>query len=383
MIVKMLFAIFFAFLCKMAVCQYTDVYRAESSMDEFHLVSEKIVPKSEQLIAMLKDRNYRIAGYKDSLLIIQLSCTNQIYNSSQPSKSQQACELVFYNEGKREITLIEKIDTVETKAYEINICQSRIVKLGYFPIPKNMEKIDITSYVIKNDYDPNIWSENNGIPHQISKIYAEYMHNPITYYIDNTCNKVLISQYCENIYWCTERDSLLFIYDLDKIQKGNNIPDTLSCVYCLNPQVVGDTLYYSQGFEAYPETGGLEYHLYKSPINDLSKKELISEYVVMRYISDDGRYIIGQKDLNKFTFVLIDTRAKKFDYLIGRDYYIKREPIFYSQIYNQFVVDYKDYFIYINVPDKFLLNSTGRDAKKIDNSEIRDKVEQMKHKELK
>jgi hypothetical protein len=383
MILKCLFVLFIALCFQSGFSQHSEHYRTKSSMDEFQLVSEKIVPKSEQLIAMLKDRTYRIAGYKDSLLVIHRSNDKEFQIGFATRVSFQARELIYYCEKTREIVKIENVDTVSSKSIEVNFCDKKTINYGYFPLPEGLKNIDVTSYNYDKDFETSLWGEINGKKFYISMLPAEYFLNDLNYYIDITCKKVIINQYCNNIYWCTERDSLIFIYDLDKIQKGNNIPDTLSCVYCLNPHIVGDTLYYSQGFEAFPETGGLEFNIYKSPINDISKKELIAEYVEMYYISNDGNYIIGRKDIGKATFVLIDAKKKKFDYLIGRDYFTKRDPIFYSQIYNQFVVDYKDYFIYINVPDKFLLNSTGRDAKRIANSEIRDKVGQMKHKELK
>lgn len=379
---RIISAIFFLILIQIGYGQ--DQYkRFDYSMNEFHLSKETIESKSEEIKNIFKERNYRIAGYKDSLLIIQLGSINPIYNSSIPQKSYQATEILYYDEKRREIIRKELLDTLKSKAFELSICNQRTIKLGYSPIPLGFEKIDISSYLNTN-YFLDFWSEYGNIKQNFSKIIAEYKLDPITYFYDNTCNNFLISQYCANTYRCSEADSLIFIYNLNNIEKGNATPLTLSCVYCLNPQIIGDTIYYSQGFINDKETGNLGYHIYKSPLNNLKQKELIAENVMLRLIDSDGHYIFGYKSIrNVKSYVLIDARTKRFDYLIGRDFFNKGTKVFYSKVKNQFVVDYGDYFIYINVPDKFLLNSIGRDAKDIYNKELEEKIKLMMHKELK
>jgi hypothetical protein len=78
-------------------------------------------------------------------------------------------------------------------------------------------------------------------------------------------------------------------------------------------------------------------------------------------MSTDGKYFLGKKILyGKETLVIVDVNARKFEYLLGRDYL--KHKLFYSPGFKKFALDMDESIIYLEYPKTFRFGSFGPDA---------------------
>jgi len=187
--------------------------------------------------------------------------------------------------------------------------------------------------------------------------------NEININIDFEGRYVIYSTFTGEYLQDISSDSLIFIYDFKNIINDEPAKTELTCRECIKPQITGDYIYYGKKFFYFPGTDAYDWKIYRAPKFNLSKSELLAEYIEIILVSPDNKYILGKKYLyGKETFVILNTETKKFNYILGRDY--SKYKYFYSPAFKQFAFDEGNYFIYINYPKEFPFNSIGADAKR-------------------
>jgi len=153
-------------------------------------------------------------------------------------------------------------------------------------------------------------------------------------------------------YYNPEQDDRIMVYDLSDIDKGNIKKEYIPCDKCADSYLVNNTLFFTIGRkDAY---GGFNNKdIYMAPWGNLKDTVKIASNTKIISISPDGKYILGSRffDRQKNTCVIIDVASKKYQMLLGRDYY--QYQSFYSYYENKFAFDFKAYLIYVDFPESY------------------------------
>lgn len=157
-------------------------------------------------------------------------------------------------------------------------------------------------------------------------------------------------------YYNDEQDNRIMVYDLSEIDKGNIRKQYIPCDKCADSYLVNDTLFFTIGRkDAY---GGFNNKdIYMAPWGHLKDTVKIASNTKIIAISPDGKYILGSRffDRQKNTCVIVDVESKKYQMLLGRDYFNHKS--FYSYYENKFAFDFKGYLIYVDFPGSYPFNA--------------------------
>ena len=327
------------------------------SQDKYRLAEEIVVSKSAELKAAQKDRYYNLAGYNKNLLVYQLDLRQKDkdgYNSS------EAAVKLYYDENKKKV-----VDTISIKKQGRNVyrfLQTNDLTLyhGFYQVPSGCENKTIDYFYSRDcilDYQ-DFWFELNGKEKKIRSVGGHYYDVDVYYNICYTGDCMVMTDFVSEYLRSTKSDSIITVYG---VQNGDVTTKEIACMECVSPQIVKGQLFYGQKFYYCPGTDFYDWKVYRAPNFDLSKSELLGEYIEPLLVSPDGKYILGKKYLHdKAVAVILDVEAKKFDYLLGREYL--RYKYFYSPVHKKFAFDTDSHIIYINYPQEFQFNSIGEDA---------------------
>ncbi|MBO7496436.1 MAG: hypothetical protein J6T98_07770 [Salinivirgaceae bacterium] len=327
------------------------------SQDKYRLADEIVVPKPAELMAAQKDRLYQLAGYNKNLLVYQLDLRQK---DKRGYNSAEAAVKLYYDENKKKV-----VDTTTIKRQGRNVhrfLQTNDLTLyhGFYQVPSNCENkiiddLDRGKYL--QDYQ-DFWIELNGKGKKIKSVPEHYLDIDVYYNVCYTGDCMVMTDFVSEYLRSTIADSIITVYS---VQNGDVTTKEIACVECVSPQIVKEQLFYGQKFYYLEGCDDYDWKVYRAPNFDLSKSELLGEYIEPLLVSPDGKYILGKKYFQgKAVAVILDVEAKKFDYLLGREYL--RYGYFYSPAYKKFAFDTESHIIYINYPQEFPFNSIGEDA---------------------
>jgi hypothetical protein len=346
------------------------------AQDNYELSNERIVVKPANLVEKQSQRMYSIAGHLGNLLIYQMNIKG-IYSFG---FSSEAYQKIYYNETNNEIIDSINIQKPGKKILRIIQIDSLILYHGFFKIPQKCEnklidELDRGEFLL--DYQ-DFWTENKVKNIEIKSYPEHYYDKDINYQIDYSGRYVILDPYVSEYLRSSPSDSIITIYDFHNLTSNFPEKKELTCKECINPQIVSDFIYYGKKFFYLSGCDDYDWKIYRAPKFDLSKSELLAEYIEIILVSPDGKYILGKKDLyGKECFVILNTETKKFDYLLGRDYVLYK--YFYSPAFKQFAFDTGNYIIYINYPEHFSFNSIGKDVERVHTSKEADRQFWEKH----
>lgn len=329
------------------------------SQDEYKLANENVVSKSVELNEIQNNRIYRLAGYNKNQIVYQLNLRQK---NKYGGHSSEAAVKLYYDENSKRV-----VDSITIKRQGRNVLdffQLDDITLyhGFYQVPSNCENkiiddLDRGEYL--QDYQ-DFWIEVNGNEKQIKSFPMHYFDKDVYFNICYSGDCIVLNEFVSTYLRSTKSDSVIAVFN---VQNGHIITKELTCKECIKPQIVNEQLFYGKKFYYFPGTDAYDWTIYQASKFDLPKRELLAEYIEILLVSPDGKYILGKKNLQGTDVaVLLDVEAKKFDYLLGRDYL--QFDYFFSPAFKKFAFDTKNQIIYINYPDKFSFNSVGEDAKR-------------------
>ncbi|MDX9771711.1 MAG: hypothetical protein RBT19_15215 [Tenuifilaceae bacterium] len=335
-----------------------------SSQSRYKLASETIVSKPEELKRLQGNRIYRIAGYNSGQIVYQL---RQDSKFSGYAYSDEAATKLYYDERMGKVVDTVAIERRGRSVYDFIQIDDLTLYRGKYQLPLdcldlNKDDLDRTELDRVDellDYQ-DFWIEVNGKEKKIKSFSSDYYDVDLYYNICYTGDCVTLNDYVSEYLRSTEADSIITVFS---VQNGQVTSKELYCRECIAPQIVNEQLFYGKKFFYFPGTDAYDWKVYRASKFDLPKSELLAEYIEILLVSPDGKYILGKKNLQgKDVAVILDVEAKKFDYLLGRDYLTYK--YFYSPTYKKFAFDTQDHIIYINNPVEFPFNSVGEDAER-------------------
>ncbi|CAD5257216.1 MULTISPECIES: WD40 repeat domain-containing protein [unclassified Imperialibacter] len=326
------------------------------AQEEYHLADELIIPKPDDLRELLSGRVYYPAGSSDDNLVYQVN----LRKSTKYGLSSEAVGKVFYNELTNEV-----IDTLSIKKQGRNILSfiqmdGSTLYRGIFQVPgdlldKNVDELSRGQFL--QDFQ-DFWISSNGSDTKIRSYPEHYYDRDVDYFLDESGKFVVLNEYVSQYLRSGRSDSTVRIFEIDDDEIKQR---DLSCIECINMQVSSGKLFFGKKFFYLKGADVYDWKIYSTPLFDLSKSELIAEYIEVLLASPDGKYVLGKKqNYGRTCFVIVDVAAKKFDFIMGRDY--SKYKYFYSPGRRQFAFDTESHFIYINYPKEFPFNAIGPEA---------------------
>ena len=329
------------------------ILTCSNMFSQFQFASEKIIQKPKDIIDTRNIINY-IVGKDDDKIIFSVDYfKNNCYETK---------EILYFDEIRNEVT----------KKTEVSINK----EFGLVGV-KQFNNLKLHTVYKKNQHNNFSFCEILDF-HQLN---LSYLVNRNDFILKNTNNfeegvdlmisfdgrYVIYSPYTGEYLQDVPNDSTISIYDFGTNEEVKPIQKKITCQECIKPQMANGKLYYSKKFYYFPGTDAYDWKIFRATNFDRSKTELLAEYIEILLVSPDGNYILGKKNLHgKDVAVLLDVDAKKFNYLLGRDYL--QYDYFFSPAHKKFAFDTENYFIYIEYPTKFPFGSVGIDAERIKSS---------------
>ena len=316
---------------------------------QFHLADEDVIIKPGGLKSDNETIKY-IIGNNDGKLVFSIDYFN---NDCYETKA-----VFYYDEEKQEIGNTKDI-VIDREHGLIGIKQVNSLKL-YSVYNKSLQdnrsfceisdlhNLNVTYLTDKNNYLFHLENSNN-------------FEDDVDVLLSHNGRYLIYAPYTGIYLRDAKGDSVITIYDFNNEIKP--VIKRITCKECIKPQIVSEQLFYGKKFYYFPGTDTYDWKIYRTLKFDLQKSELLAEYIEILLVSPDGRYILGKKNLQgKDVAILLDVEAKKFDYLLGRDYL--QYDYFFSPAHKKFAFDTENHIIYINYPTEFPFNSVGEDAER-------------------
>jgi hypothetical protein len=349
------------------------------AQSQYVMAVDRKVPKSNNLIELQKDRHYHPAGRCHDLLVYQFNRKGLTSSGFSGESSFK----IYYSELSQIIKDSIDLRKPGRKSTAIMQVDSLTLYHGFFEVPKLAEDKFIDELdrgVLFLNYQ-DVWLESKTLEVRIQSFPTHYYDKDISYTIDPSGKYVVVGEYVSSYLRSSKADSIITIIQLDDKNVQRVTKREIYCMECINPQVVGDYIYFGQKFNYLRGADVYDWRFYKAPIFDLSKRELIAEYIEPLLMSPDGRFMFGRKSLHgKQTFLILDVKAKKFQYLLGRQY--APNKYFYSPAFNQFGFDRAKDIIYVEYPKVFPFNSIGSHLQPTRPSRVEDSVFWQKFKDI-
>ena len=230
---------------------------------------------------------------------------------------------------------------------------------GFYSIPNRYENLMIDELSPDSMNYQDFWVETKSYKSKIESSSEHYEDKTIVALIDYSGRYVIYNKYSGEYLRSDIADSIITIYDFNK-----NTPNiqpfkkAITCVECINLQIVGENIYYGKKFFYLPGTDAYDFKIYVAPKYDLSKSRLLGEFMEPLLVSPDGKYILAKKDFHdQYTYIILNTETQMYDYILGREYY--NYHFFYSPAKQQFAFDTKNSIIYIEFPSTFPFHAIG------------------------
>jgi len=322
----------------------------------YPLAEETIIPKSQNLNKVLSDRMFYPAGSYRNQLVYQVN----LREKTKYGYSTEAESKVYYDEVTGEVS-----DTLSVKTIGRNIL--RFVQVdgitlyrGFYHVPdiysnKIIDELDRGQSL--QDYQ-DFWVSINDSIRNVKSYPEHYSDKDVDYYLDGSGKYIVLNEYVSQYLRSSKSDSVITVFT---VENDNIARRELNCGECIKSQVQGDKIFFGKKFFYMHGADAYDWKIYSAPLFDLSKRELLAEYIEILLTSPDGKYILGKKQhYGQACFVILDVKSKKFDFIIGRDYF--KYKYFYSPGLKQFAFDAGSHNIYIDYPKEFRFNAIGEEA---------------------
>lgn len=322
--------------------------------ENYSLSKETIVYKGEGLKELQEKRSTLLVGVNGDKLIYQVNNLD----------TDEVEYFISYNLHKNVISDSIYIKKEKSKIFKLYVNGGINLYRGYYNIPEKYSKYkigDLGRGSSMFDYQ-DFWVEVNEKEYLFKTIKGDIYDNDFEINLDYTGRYIIYNTYISEDLRSTSSDSLISIYDLDNIKDNNPIQIDLTCKECINMHIINENLFYGKK-EIYDErTGDYYFNVYKAPKFDLLKEELLAVNVEVINITNDGRFILGKRELfGKQTYLILDVKNKSFQYILGRDY------LWYDCLYSinlgKFIFETDDKIIIIDYPNKYPFSSIGEQNK--------------------
>lgn len=330
---------------------------SSTCFSQYLIANEVTVKKSSDLLRLQKNRSYLPVGNYYNKLVYQLN--ERLDESS--GYSSEVTEKIYYDEVKRKLIDSFKIKSFDRKIVNIKQKNEMTILHGFYTVPfefreKRIDDLSRGKFLLRYQ---DIWINSNDENVKLKSFPEHYYDKEVEYNIDNSGKYILISTFVRDYLRSTDADSVIYGYNF-------NLKDSFKifCQSCIKPQIVDGFIYYSKKFYYLKGSDSYDWKLYRTPLSDIKKTELLGEFIEIIQVSPDSRTILCRKNLyGKDVLALLDIGTKKFQYLLGRDYL--KLNFFFSPGYRKWAFDSEDEIIYINYPDKYPFNALDSNLKQI------------------
>lgn len=158
-------------------------------------------------------------------------------------------------------------------------------------------------------------------------------------------------------------DNQTYIYSVDSLKQGKVSREVILCHLCADSYLIGDQLFFTKSNVRDDLWGGYaDPDVYVAPwrrIQDSVKITASSDIVA---ISPDGKYILAKRgDIANYALAIVDASQRKYQLLLGRDYYDYSSRAFYSRVYKKFAFDFGGRIVYVDFPEEYPFDALRRD----------------------
>ncbi len=334
---------------------YTLILGSTSVYGQYALSKETIVPKAMELVELQRQRYYYPAGQNVKALVYQLN--RRSVNSTR--QNLEGILTIYYDEVAKKIIDSVNVQKESNRILRLNQLNDLILFRGFFELPqkyirKTMDELSVGESLLKVQ---DIWIEKNGKSIKVKSYPEHYYDKDVNFQIGGFGKYIIVNTFVSEYLRSTKADSIITIFDV-----SNERSREIICKECITPQIIGNHIYYGKKFFYIKGADVYDWKIYRAPIFDLSKSELLGEYIELLFVSPDGNYLLGKKLLNgKQTLVILNIKTRKFQYILGRDYF--KLKFFYSPAFKKMAFDREGDIIYIEYPKEFPFGSTGTDTK--------------------
>ena len=326
-----------------------------SASGQYQKAIETIVPKSHDLMALQVQSSFAPSGKKGHFLVYRVSRAGKNSSVEQTLK-------VIYSETARQVIDTATLTNELTRIFDFVQLDSLMVLHGLSSVAeqdkaKALEEFDGKKFIFNYQ---DIWVQVGSRIFFLKSFAENYYDLDVEYMVNHEQNTVLISTFVSEYLRSSPNDSIISMFTQLPNKKGF-ISSEINCRECIKPQIVDEYIYFGKKFEYLHGSDAYDWKIYRAPIGDIRKMELIAEYIEILLVSPDGNYILGKRNLyGKSTLVIVDIKSRKFQYLLGRNYNALK--YFYSPGYRRFAFDREADILYLDFPQTFPFQSTGMEA---------------------
>lgn len=319
---------------------YTNI-SCQTKNSDYTLSKEKIVKKNQFLLDFNnEDGRLNIVGItKDSLILLEKE--GIIYS---------------YDEKKLKIKpYIKLLDFNNCKDLGALVYNNIIFRQGYFNLPEEYKNVSIDKIPIEKFEYQDFWIQYKDKNIKIDSFPYHYIDKYYRWVFSNDGTKLICNPYTSYTPgYSPETDDRIYIYDLRNIEKGKIVKQIISCEQCLNTFIVNNFYYYNKEIPVGHGYDGYYKNIYKAPLNNINDTIKIAHDIEIFNITPDGKFILGGKYLhNKFSLVIINIETKRFQYILGRDYYYNIHNCYYSFKEKKFAFDFGNHIVYVEFPENY------------------------------
>jgi hypothetical protein len=322
---------------------------------QYTLSEETKVSKSKELLELQRQRLYFPVGQNGKTLVYQLNRKSL----GKAHRSAEGIKKIYYDELTKTITDSIVVQKKSSKILRFIQLNGLSVFRGFYGVPENrqtktIDELDRGQFLLNSQ---DIWMESAGKEVKI-KSYPEHFYDKDVYFQIGASGKfVIVNTYVSQYLRSSEADSIISILDL----KGGSIKE-FNCKNCISPHVVGEYLYYGKKFFYLKGADVYDWKIFRAPLSNLSHSELLAEFIELLFVTPDASFILGKKLLyGEETLVVLDIKAGKFQYLLGRSY--SKLKFFFSPAYQKIAFDRDTDILYVEYPKTFPFNAIGIEAK--------------------
>lgn len=223
---------------------------------------------------------------------------------------------------------------------------------GYFNLPEYPD-VPIESLPLKNLEYQELWIQNRGKSIKLDKLPFHFIDKYYQLKFSSSGDYLICNPFTTRTAgYDSKEDGFFILYNLTNIQEGVSNRRLVECDACMNTFISNNKFIFQREIPIGHGFDGVHLNIYQAPLTNVNDTIRIASDIELLLLSSDEKYILGAKYLyGRWTGVILDIRAKKFQYLIGRDYL--SHNYFYSSVKKKFVFDFGEQFVYVGMPKVF------------------------------
>jgi hypothetical protein len=310
----------------------------QSNQELFTLSKEKIEMKNSKLKQLSVNNRLDIIGKAKNHIVLE--GINQ--------------ELYLYDESIQEIKpYLTLLKINNSKAIRIIAQDDLLFQIGFFNLPDEYKNIPINKIPINQFEYQDFWIQYKNRNFKIDSFPYHYLDKYISCNFSENGKKLICNPYTIiSAGYSPDIDNRIYVYELERIDNVDIKKNTLSCERCMNTFLINNTFYYQKEIPIGKGLDGYYKNIYKASINNINDTLLIAHDIVLKNITPDGAFILGEKYLyGRLTPVLINVQTKRYQYILGRKYPI--ENSYYSYQEEKFFFDFGEQLVYIEFPQEY------------------------------